>query len=117
MPIRGPAESADLPPFPRGVRALKLGDGDLSPDRLLPSSTERPRKPEVVDTTASRVTAALVTGSLATAASAARAMPRGEEGDTQDVDLKAGAVLGEQDGVLVAMWLTMGPALGGSADI
>lgn len=103
VPIRGPAEIADLPPFPRGVRALKLGDGDLSPNRLLPSSTERPRMQEVADTTASRVTAAWVTGSLATAASAARAMPRGEEGDTHDIDLDADAVVDENEGVLMAM--------------
>lgn len=35
VPIRGPAETADLPPVPRGVRALKLDDGALSPDRSL----------------------------------------------------------------------------------
>lgn len=33
--IRGPAETADLPPVPRGVRALKLDDGALSPGRPL----------------------------------------------------------------------------------
>lgn len=47
--------------------------------------------------------AALVTGSLATAASAARAIPRGEEGATHDMVLEAGAVMDEKDGVLAAM--------------
>jgi len=47
--------------------------------------------------------AALVTGSLATAASAARAMPRGEEGGTHDMLLEIGADIDEKDGVVAAV--------------